>query len=203
MDRSSCSEECRARSPLGSDGHISTCPAFMSAFGDNVAPLFPRREQGETVVVRGPDDRPVAVPDEIIEEAERDFRAFQKWNAGKTWEQVAAEEMYDSADAAAAAVKRYLAEGRAVIRDMTRQEMLAAYIARLNGYRAALAAGIQSGKPQAITAVLAVEDRWVKAFGFDQPDAEDHGVQTVVVPHDGYLESLQAAAEPRAVESAG
>jgi hypothetical protein len=58
-------------------------------------------------------------------------------------------------------------------------------------------------KPAAVMAVLAVEDRWVKAFGLDQPDAEDTGAQTVVVPSEDYLTQLRSAASPPVELDAG
>lgn len=195
MDRSNCSEDCRARAPLGSDSHISTCPQFLTGLGS--------AGEGRVLVLRNEQDRPVAVPDEIVTEAEREYRAYKKHLAGKTWEQIATEEMYADAQAAAHAVKRYLDEGRAVIRDFTRQEIVAAHVGRLSALRAALWEDATTArKPQAVMAVLAIEDRWVKAFGLDQPDAEDTGTQTVVVPSEDYLTYLRnAAAPPRELDA--
>lgn len=187
MTESRCT--CMATRPLGSD-HMRPCPLAK----DNVVQIYRNPETG----------RPIAVPDEVVTAAEREYRAYMAHIRGKTWTEVAAAEHYDSPEAAAAAVKRYLDEGRAVVQDFSRREVVAAHVGRLMAMRDAFwDAAVEEKKTSALMGLLAIEDRWVKAFGLDVPDAEDTGVQTVVVAHDDYIKSLQEAdrdpdAEPEA-----
>lgn len=201
MDRTRCSPECVGSQPLGSENHISTCPQF----GGNLLPFMPRnRAADETMVVRGADGRPAAVPDEVISEHERDWRAYKMHRAGKDWEEIARKELYESAAAAAASVKRYLDGGRAIMQEMTRAEIVADHVSRLQWMRSKLEAGIEAGKPASIMAGLAIEDRWVKAFGIDQQDEEGGaGANTVVVPSEEYLEYLRHASNGTPEASAG
>lgn len=189
-DEPTCSEDCIARRPLGSDAHIPSCPCSD------------KKGTGGTVLVfRNEAERPVAVPEDVVEEAERDYRAYKLWRQGLDWEEIAEREGYPTSDAAAATVKRYLDEGRAIMYELTRREIIADHVSRLRTYRAAMwDAGVIERKPAAMSQLLAIEDRWVKAFGLDQPDAEDNGVQTVVVPSAEYLEWLQKVATDPAVK---
>lgn len=172
---------CQATRPLGSD-HMKPCPLAK----DNVVQMYRNPETG----------RPVAVPDEIVAEAEREYRAYKAHCSGKTWRDIAIAEMYESADAAAAAVRRYLDEGRAVVQDFSRAEVVAAHLGRLMMLREAFwDEAMTEKKVSAGMFLLSVEDRWVKAFGLDQPDAEDTTVQTVVVPSEDYIRELQMAAD--------
>lgn len=203
MTEPTCSEECRARRPLGSESHLSSCPLFGSELGELTS--LPPRAEGQVIAMRHPETgAPVMVPDDIATEAERDYRAYKKWQAGKDWETIAREDMYPSAEAAAASVQRYLAEGRAVIRDFSRREIIADHVARLMTYRSAMwQAGVTERKPQAMAQLLSIEDRWVKAFGLDQPDAEDQGIQTVVVPSESYIEYLRQLGSGESEADAG
>lgn len=182
-----CTDECVARRPLGGD-HLSSCPLweFQDGPGETkkVVSIYRNEETG----------RPIAVPAEIVTEAEREYRAYQLHIGGMDWNEVALAEGYPSASAAAASVKRYLDEGRAVVQDFTRKEVIAAHVGRLMALRAAFwEEAITHKKVSAGMFLLNIEDRWTKAFGLDVPDSEDTTVQTVVVPSEDYVEQLRLA----------
>lgn len=199
MDDAQCSDDCRARRPLGSESHISSCPMFGAELH-----YLPTRNPGETFVARSPvDHRPVAVPDEIISEAERDYRAYKLFRDGHSWHEIAEKEQYESAGAASASVKRYLETARVAIAELTRADIVADHVSRLMFARRGLVQGVKDGKPQSVMAFLAIEDRWVRAFGLDQPDAADAGTTTVVVPSEEYLEYLRRAAQAPPQADAG
>lgn len=200
MSSDECTQDCIARRPLGSESHISSCPNFGSELSGEVH-FLPRRNPGETFVTRTPEGQVVGVPDEIISEAERDWRAYKLFRDGHTWQEIASKENYESAGAAAASVKRHLGQARLALAELVRADIIADHVSRLQFARKGLVAGVKEGKPQSVMAFLAIEDRWVKAFGLDVPDAEDQGVQTVVVPSDEYLEKLRQAAQPSQPEA--
>lgn len=135
--------------------------------------------------------RPVAVPEEVVEEAEREYRAYKSYRNGHTWNDIARDEGYPNAEAASAAVKRYLDEGRTIIRELRRNEILATEVDYLRYLRTQLQTGVEVGKPSHIMAALAVHRDLMKALALDQPDPEDTTAQTVVVPSEDYIQSLQ------------
>lgn len=167
-------------------GHLADCPVEVEA-SNNVVALYKNEETG----------RIVAVPGEVVHEAEREYRAYLLYTKGKTWEEVAAEEQYPDGKAAQAAVKRYLDEGKAVIGDLTRTEALAIELSILRQYRNAVHDIALEGKVPAIMAGLAIHDKITKLLGLDQPDAADEGLgdRVVVVPSNEYLDTLKKAAE--------
>lgn len=181
---------CAGKRPLGSAKHLATCPLN----DEKVVEIFRNGDTG----------RPVAVPDEVVSEAEREYRAYKAHLQGLHWEDIAHDEGYPSADAAAQAVRRYLQEGRAVVRDFGRKEIVAGVVGRLQEYRRAMWQGaVVEGKTTAMMALLAIEDRWIKVFGLDQAEAEDTHVQTVVVPDEGWLSSIRELVEAAEEAKAG
>lgn len=152
--------------------------------------------EGEVLVFRGPTGRPVAVPDEIVSEAEREYRAYTARLSGQSWAEIAVNEQWPSAEAAAAAVKRYLAEGKAVVGDLRRREALAMEMARLDALQSALWPQAMKGNVAHVGMALQVVNARVKLLGLEQATEEEAGAaETVVVPSDeGYLAALQRAA---------
>lgn len=187
---------CPAGRPLGAP-HLPTCETAKQSAGDISGPavvsIYRNLETG----------RPVVVPDEVASEAERDYRAWKKHTSGVSWGQIAEEELYDSPRQAAESVRRYLDEAVAVVQDFTREQMIADHVGRLQMLRQALWTGAMLGKTTSVMTVLAVEDRWVKAFGLDQADEDDAMGQTVVVVDQTYLDQLKAAAELQDAEEKG
>lgn len=201
---------CPAGRPLGAP-HLPGCSQAVDkvppVLRDEPANVLAGPHPNVVQIYRNPEtQRPVAVPDEIVSAAEREYRAWKLHTSGKSWAEVAATEGYDDARAASAAVRRYLDEAVAVVQDFTREQVIADHLGRLAMYRQALWAGATAGKTQHVMASLAVEDRWVKAFGLDQPDADGANQQTVVVidSEGEYVRKLRAVAgEPEPEASAG
>lgn len=173
-----------------------TCPVGRP-LGMGHLPSCPQEDTGGTVhVLRNPiTQRAVAVPDEIVSEAERDYKAYQLHRRGKSWTEIAQDGLYESADAAAASVKRYLDEGRAIIQELTRTEIIATEVDVLRAYRDSLWDAATGGSTKAVMASLAIHDRWVRLFGLDQAEAGDAAVQTVVVPSEEFIAELRLASE--------
>lgn len=184
---------CPAGRPLGAP-HLASCKmAESQPTAPSLVSIYRNTETG----------RPVAVPDEIVTAAEREYRAWKSWTSGKSWSAIANEELYDSPQAAAEAVRRYLDEAVAVVKDFTREQVIADHLGRLQALREFLWTGAAAGKTTNVMAILAIEDRWTKAFGLDQVDAEDTTAQTVVVASPEYIANLQLAAEPEPQADAG
>lgn len=185
---------CPAGRPLGAP-HLPECSLAGTAAADEatVADISPRLVS----VFRNPEtQRPVAVPEEIVSAAEREYRAWKAHTSGKSWVTIAAEEKYDSPEAARESVKRYLAEAVAVVQDFNREQIVADHVGRLALMRSYVWKGVEAGKTASIAQALAIEDRWVKAFGLDQETGEDAATQTVVVidkEDRAYLQLLQDA----------
>lgn len=154
-------------------------------------------------IYRNPEtDRPIAVPEDIVTEAEREYRAYKSSLRGKSWQQIAEEESYldergvPRGSIASAAVKRYLDEGRAVVANYTRAEVLATEVAVIREIRSAMWEGATTGrKPSHAMVVLATHDRMMKAFRLDQADEDDVTVQTVVVPSEEFIAALREQTE--------
>ena len=179
MNETPCS--CPAGRPLGAE-HTEPCALAGTA---RVVQIFRNPETG----------RPIAVPDEIVTEAEREYRAYKLHVQGLTWREIADREHYPNGGAASEAVKRYLDEGRAVVGSFRRPEVMAVEIAVLRAMRAALwDDATLLRKPAAVMAILGTVDRMVKLFGLDTADEADVTVQTVVVPSEDYIEQLRLAA---------
>lgn len=188
---------CPAGRPLGAP-HLPTCEEASSQ--DVAGVELPKVVQ----LYRNPDtQQPIAVPDEIVSAAERDYAAWKTHTSGAPWTIVAEQHQYPSAEAAREAVSRYLEEAVAVIRGFTREQMVADHVGRLAAYRSALWTKAMQGNTQAIAMGLNIEDRWVKAFALDQADAEDTSGRTVVVASEEYIAELQAAAEAEPDAAAG
>lgn len=177
-----------------------TCPPGRALGDDHVEPCSLAGTTRVVPIYRNPETgRPVAVPEEIVSEAEREYRAYLLHQRGKTWHEIAMAESYldaqnnPSGSIAAAAVQRYLDEGRAVVANFTRAEVLATEVAVLRAMREAMWDGATvSKKPTHVMAVLATHDRMVKVFRLDQADEDDMTVQTVVVPSEDFIASLRA-----------
>jgi hypothetical protein len=174
---------CPKGRPL-SAGHLPDCPV-PAMEDDNVVALY-----------RGEDGRVVAVPGEVVIEAEREYRAYLEYAKSKSWEQVAEAEGYADAKAAQAAVKRYLDEGKAIVGDLSRKDMLAVEVGQLRMLRESLWESAMLGKVSAVMAALAVHDRMVKIFGLDTGEeaATEAGRTVVTIDPNTYTEGLRAVA---------
>lgn len=161
----------------------------------------PEAERTVVVVRSGVHGRPVAVPAEIVEAAERPYAAYQLRVRGFSWREVAMEMDYPDERAARADVKRYLAEGRALIADITRVEMLQLEVERLNALQSAVWPAALNGHLPSVNAALSIVVQRAKLLGLDQvaevealPGDPSEG-RTVIVPAEpgGYLRVLKEA----------
>jgi hypothetical protein len=153
-------------------------------------------DDDNVLVFRG--DRPVAVPESIVLEAQRPYRAYQAHLAGKPWSVVATDEGYPSGDAARSEVRRYLTEGRSLVSEWTRQEMLAIELARLDALQAACWEAAIGGKLPAIALARDLIVTRIKMQKLDEiGDEGDTKARTVVVNGDevSYVTTLERLSE--------
>ena len=115
--------------------------------------------EDKKVLVFPGSERPVAVPEVIVLAAQRPYRAYKAHQSGKSWDEVAEQEKYPSAQSARADVRRYLTEGRALVTEWSRAEQLAIELAiallgfsasRLLGFGLLLGFGCSAGRSRAI-----------------------------------------------------
>lgn len=161
--------------------HLDSCP----------------EKAAEVLVFRQPmTGRPIAVPDEIVTQVERAYRAYQSRLDGDSWEDIALNENWPTPQAAAAEVRKYLDEGKAVMAGFKRLEVLAIELARLDMLQKAVWTEAMKGKVPSVMAALAIHKTRVEILGLNQPSEEDTTAPTVVIPSEDYIASLRAQAEP-------
>lgn len=153
------------------------------------------KEGGKVLVFRNPDGKPIAVPEEVVLEAERPYRAFKLHQQGLEWDLVAAREKYPTASAAEYDVRRYLREGKALVSDYTRREMLTLEVARLNALQAKAWPMAMEGHLPSMMFCSDQVMRRIKVLKLDEMqegDEELSGPRTVVVQMgaDEYSEEL-------------
>ena len=150
-------------------------------------------DDAEVLVFRGV-DRPIAVPKEIVLSAQKEYRAWEAHKSGKPWDVIAAEEDYPSAAAARQAVHRYLREGRALVTEWTRSEMLAVDVARIEALLSYTWPGAEAGKIPAIAMAHNLVMSHIKTLKLDEVVDEDADkARTVIVMDDNYLDALEQA----------
>lgn len=158
--------------------------------------VLPKEERDNVLVFRNGANEPIAVPTDVVTEAERAYRCHMSRLGGKSWDIIAMEEKYPSGSAAKADVDRYMAEARSLVTERSQQEMLQLEVMRLDALQAAVWPQAMSGHvPSAAFALNVIVTR-LKALGHDPEKLNGDQVQrTVVVPQDddGFLKSLQDA----------
>lgn len=148
-------------------------------------------KDGEVLVFPGV-DRPVAVPQEVVLEAQRPYRAYQAHEKGLTWEQIAAVEGYPSGRSVREDVRRYLTEGRALVQEWSRAELLSIEMARLDTLQAAIWDAAIGGKLPAVALVRDLIVTRIKMQKLDETADEDSSkARTVVIM--GETDDFQAA----------
>ena len=154
-------------------------------------------DDAQVLVFRGA-DRPVAVPEHVVLEAQREYRAWKLHEGGRSWEQVAAIEGYPTAAAARQDVRRYLTEGRALVSEWSKQELLAVSLAQLDTLLSAVWEGATQGKIPAVSMAKDLIISKVKILRLDEVGAEDETrARTVVVlgNEDAYTAALEEASK--------
>lgn len=166
-------------------------------------PSRPSPEEGpRTYVLRGPGGEPVAVPDAVITEADRIYKAYTMRQAGRSWEEIwEAEIGWESPAAVAASVQRYLADAAVLWTEMRRVEAIAMEASRYDALQAAVWDDAMKGKiNHVLTAGKMIEKR-VKLLKLDQVEDGDDGTvipRTVVVRPEPefYVHDLKAIVPP-------
>jgi hypothetical protein len=155
-------------------------------------------DDGKVLVFRNHVGQPIAVPGDIVTEAERVYRCHRMRVNGNTWEQIAQLELYPSAGAAKADVDRYIKEGKALVIESSQREMLTLEVARLDAMQLGLWERAVNGNVPAVNAIVNIIAHRARLVGLDanQLNEEHKGPHTLVVPMDGpgFLEALKDAA---------
>ena len=149
-------------------------------------------DDGTVIVFRNEANEPIAVPGEIVTLAERQYRCHLARMRGDSWALIALDENYPSAQAAASDVKRYLAEGAALVTEASRRESLALEVARLDRYTRALDEKAMEGNVGAISVGVNIVMKRAELLGLLTEDLSLTTTRTVVVPlDDGYAAALR------------
>lgn len=153
-------------------------------------------DDAKVLVFRNPNGDPIAVPEGIVEENDRTYRAWQMRLQGASWKSIALKEGYLDDRAAKGDVDRYAAEARALYGEHARAEQLQVEIARIDALQAAAWGQAMKGHLPASKFVLECIVSRVKVLGLDEASGEEEltGPRTVVIPmsDEDYLSSLQA-----------
>lgn len=176
-------------------------PAGVSEFKAKAPKTAP---DGAALVIRNPETNgPIAVPNEVIAEAERPYQAYLAHRAGMDWDAIAEVYEWPSGLAVASAVKRYLNEGKAIWGEHTRTEAIAMELARYNRAQLAIWDGVEKGDIPSIMAFATISRLRISITHMDEREAGDMGNEpmptTVVVGSAEYAAQLQAIAEGGAV----
>lgn len=150
------------------------------------------------LVFRGTNGQPVAVPSEVVTAGERAYRCHCLRMAGKSWEDIAAEEGYPNGRAAMADVKRYLEEGASMIIESSSRQMLALEVSRLDALQSAIWDSAMAGSIPAVKMAMDLIRTRSTLVGLDPEKMAQEGeiARTVVVMGEdgGYLAGLKLAA---------
>lgn len=152
----------------------------------------------DKVLVFQGEQRPVAVPEEIVLLAQRPYRAYTAHQKGVSWLEIAEIEGYPTATAAQADVRRYLSEGQALVSDFTRSELLTMAVEQLRKLRSCVWEDAMDGKLPAVKLARDLIIDEVQLLRLNETTAEEAtGGRTVVVSggNDHYITTLERVAE--------
>jgi hypothetical protein len=142
---------------------------------------------------------PILIPDEIISEVDRTFWAYQQKQSGLSWDEIAIAGHWDSGRQVAAAVQRYLDEGRAVWADHRRVEGIALEASRLDRQTQAVWDKAMGGDIPANMTLLAITRMRAQLFGWLTREPGDSGEEpmptTVVVSSGSFIHDLKTLVE--------
>lgn len=166
---------------------------------DDPRPKEERQGDAKVLVFRNAGNEPIAVPSDVVTEAQRAYRCHMLRVGGKSWSQIAEEEKYPSATACQADVTRYMAEAKALVVEASQRDMLTLEVARMDALQSALWPQAMAGHVPSATAVLSIIVNRSRLVGLDPEKMNDDAAQqlrTVVVPHEdeGYVAALKRAA---------
>ena len=157
-------------------------------------------DETTVLVMRGQSNRPVPIPEGIVLEAERPYRAYLKHQAGHNWHVIAEAEEYSTWQAARADVKRFMDEAASLIADQSRKQMLEESIAMLDALRAAVWDKAVEGSIAHVREAHGLVLSRAKLLRLDQDIRDEENEvagRTVVIGSDeaGYTAGLEAASE--------
>lgn len=157
-------------------------------------------EADGVLVFRNPVGEPVAVPDSVVTEAERAYRCYKARIGGRSWEMIAAEERYPSAEAARRDVDRYMGEAKALVIEKSQQDMLVLEVARLDALQSSLWPNATSGHVPSAMGVLNIIKLRSQLVGLDPEKMANKAAELRTVVVEGsttstYIQELQRASE--------
>lgn len=149
--------------------------------------------------------KPVVVPSEVASAAERPYRAYKKKLDGMTWADIAQEEGYPNQQAAAVDVRKYLEQGKALVTDYSRQQLIEIEADRLDKLQRAIWGLAMQGDLPAVAMSLKIMAHRAKILGLEADqragETSDARPVTIVVAPDS--ESYMAALERMATVAEG
>lgn len=151
------------------------------------------------LVFRNGAQEPVAVPAEVVTEAERAYRCYTAHLGGRSWEQIAMDERYPSALAAKSDVDRYMSEGKALVLESSQRDMLVLEVARLNALQMSVWPMATSGHIPSVAAAINIIKLRSQLVGLDPDKMADQADQARTVVYVGkesedYIAGLKKAA---------
>ena len=150
------------------------------------------------LVFRNAQGQPVAVPNAVVKEAERPYRAYCLMIDGFSWSKIALQENYADGAAAAYDVKRYIDEGKALVTAHSRRDQLQLEVARLDNLQAIASPQVAQAHLPAMKFTLDVIMSRIKALGLAEMAADEGGntgPSTVIIPSgEDYEAELRKAA---------
>ena len=166
------------------------------------APRAFRPHDPTVIVFRGSANRPVVVPAEVAEDAEKIYRCHIKKLSGMSWRQIADEEGFPDQLSCRLQVERYLAEGRAMVEQYTAKQMLINEVMLLDYMQSRLWTAVEAGDRQSIETVMKLADKrvaWQNLAISDDSKATE--VHTVVIRGESYTEYLRNASEKAQIDA--
>ena len=163
----------------------------------------PEDEPTNVLVFRNGVGQPVAVPEDIVVDAERPYRAYKAHLGGKDWATIAEQEGYPSASSAAYDVDRYMEEARSMVTARSQKQLLDLNVARLDYMLSQVWPGVEAGMLTAIKearGIIMDQSKTVVAMAAVKDDSADEIRRTVVIygeqrdDKDSYIQQLQRAA---------
>ena len=160
----------------------------------------PQDESANNVLVfRNITGSPVAVPEEVVYDAERLYRVHKAWLGGKSWQDIADEEQYPSAGSARADYDRYMAEARSLVMEVSMQDAVTLAVAQLKALQSALWPAAMAGFPPAAREARnnIMDQLKVQGWNPEKLAEKEADVRTVVITGEramDFIEELQQAA---------
>lgn len=158
----------------------------------------PKDGKAKVLVFRNATGEPIAVPADIVTEAERAYRCYQMRIGGMAWSEISILENYPSPGAAKYDVDRYMAEAKALVVEASARDMLTLEVHRLDALQHAMWDAAMAGDTRSGSLVMGIIINRAKLIGLDPEKMADDAdrARTVVIPMEeqAYMAALQKAA---------